>query len=205
MDTRSIPNPATAKAPVRRWFFRCKDCLTVAVTEQELRLVEVQIGPAQYTWRYAECGACGGDIEFMGRTSAHTACIAKTEWRCACDGRCTGAIGPSCDCQCGGENHGTGRVVEVEVQHQGLPKLKITPDARAVAEEFRAACRDFETAWNEKFGALARHKNWLQGSAYARLQRGYDLRTAFRKARVNRTPKGRLKAIAKVKEVLLAA
>ncbi len=23
-----------------------------------------------------------------------------------CDGRCMGAIGPSCDCSCGGENHG---------------------------------------------------------------------------------------------------
>jgi hypothetical protein len=23
-----------------------------------------------------------------------------------CDGRCTGAVGPACDCKCGGENHG---------------------------------------------------------------------------------------------------
>jgi len=25
-----------------------------------------------------------------------------------CDGRCTGAVGPACDCKCGGENHGGG-------------------------------------------------------------------------------------------------
>ena len=25
-----------------------------------------------------------------------------------CGGKCRGAVGPSCDCQCGGENHGSG-------------------------------------------------------------------------------------------------
>ena len=25
-----------------------------------------------------------------------------------CDARCMGAVGPSCDCSCGGENHGAG-------------------------------------------------------------------------------------------------
>lgn len=25
-----------------------------------------------------------------------------------CDGRCMGAVGPACDCSCGGENHGAG-------------------------------------------------------------------------------------------------
>lgn len=24
-----------------------------------------------------------------------------------CNGRCMGAVGPACDCSCGGENHGT--------------------------------------------------------------------------------------------------
>lgn len=28
----------------------------------------------------------------------------------ACDGRCMGAVGPACDCSCGGENHGRSRV-----------------------------------------------------------------------------------------------
>jgi hypothetical protein len=26
---------------------------------------------------------------------------------CPCDGRCTGARGHSCDCSCGGANHGS--------------------------------------------------------------------------------------------------
>lgn len=27
-----------------------------------------------------------------------------------CDARCMGAVGPSCDCQCGGENHGLSNI-----------------------------------------------------------------------------------------------
>lgn len=27
-----------------------------------------------------------------------------------CDGRCTSATGPNCDCSCGGRNHGLGKV-----------------------------------------------------------------------------------------------
>lgn len=30
-----------------------------------------------------------------------------------CDGRCMGATGPSCDCSCGGMNHGAGHGTEV--------------------------------------------------------------------------------------------
>ena len=31
-----------------------------------------------------------------------------------CDGRCMSAIGPSCDCSCGGTNHGAGHGVRIE-------------------------------------------------------------------------------------------
>jgi len=35
----------------------------------------------------------------------------KTGMRAPCDGRCTHASGPHCDCSCHGANHGTGRFV----------------------------------------------------------------------------------------------
>lgn len=35
------------------------------------------------------------------------------EERAPCDGRCTNARGPNCDCRCGGVNHGSQRVVTV--------------------------------------------------------------------------------------------
>ena len=44
------------------------------------------------------CG-CGGSV-FLRPL------IGKVNSRRACDGRCTGATGPRCECACGGENHG---------------------------------------------------------------------------------------------------
>jgi len=51
----------------------------------------------------------------------------KTEQRAPCDGRCTQAHGPTCDCQCGGVNHGTGRTVATVVA-EGKIKVVSTDD-----------------------------------------------------------------------------
>jgi hypothetical protein len=40
----------------------------------------------------------------------------QTGTRPICDGRCTHAHGPSCDCACKGANHGTGRLVSTVIK-----------------------------------------------------------------------------------------
>ena len=48
-----------------------------------------------------------------------------------CDGRCTNASGPDCDCVCGGENHGSRRLVVIR-SDGGSIRQSTTP---VVAEE----------------------------------------------------------------------
>lgn len=67
------------------------------------------------------CGICDQPVNHLGHVSGNK--LAKLEDRCPCDGRCTGATGPNCDCQCGGINHGSGRLVTVEIITGNIPKL----------------------------------------------------------------------------------
>ena len=108
-----------------RWYVRCCDCLQVAAVDDR--------PPTG-----ALCGACGGKIEAMGKVHIDRLVVGHRS-EIPCDGRCTGASGPNCDCSCGGANHGSGKLVEVEVT-EGLPRVKILakPEAMAVAEEWRA-------------------------------------------------------------------
>jgi hypothetical protein len=55
----------------------------------------------RYAWelRPGRCLACHAEVmptEIYGRYVDTV----------VCGGKCTGAVGPSCDCSCGGENHG---------------------------------------------------------------------------------------------------
>lgn len=107
-----------------RHYYRCTDCLSVAATEQKL-----PTETKHYTERVtAECGACGGSIEYMGPV-VRDRLVTDVKYLCPCDERCTGARGPNCDCSCGGANHGTGAMAEVVVT-SGVPRLMIRPEAR---------------------------------------------------------------------------
>jgi hypothetical protein len=106
---------------VNRWYVRCRDCLAVAAVEED----------PHYGWL---CG-CGGELEIMGQV--HRDRLVRPSYEVPCDGRCTGAVGPSCDCQCGGANHGSGRVVLVIRDAGAVPRLRAGDPA--VAEEWRAA------------------------------------------------------------------
>jgi len=48
--------------------------------------------------QYCSCGAA------RMRMSAVQGRVSETK----CSSKCTGAVGPSCDCECGGRNHGAG-------------------------------------------------------------------------------------------------
>jgi len=115
-----------------RHFYRCADCLSVVATETKIQPVQV---PPSYFYSFGECGACGGAIEYMGEV--HRDHLIRTALRVPCDGRCTGATGPSCDCRCGGKNHGSNRLVEVVVETGKLPRLMAPPDAAAKGEAYR--------------------------------------------------------------------
>jgi hypothetical protein len=183
-----------------RHCWRCADCLTVAFTPESIEAARNERGFCHF----AECGSCGGDVEYMGPVNKHHQ-IFRTELQCACDGRCTGAIGPSCDCQCGGENHGTGAMVEVLKRVEGLPHIMMPTDARAKAETYRALVAEFRAAWDAHYAYATREKRngYVTPATYRTYMEGQEIISAFGKARGLRTHAGRNKRIAALTEKLV--
>ena len=105
---------------VNRFFYRCHSCCHVVAVDGELEMVTSANGARVAA---ARC-ACDGKLELMGRVGRKPGLVLDSQ-RCACDARCTCATGPSCDCSCGGVNHGTGRVVPIEVDAGGVARLGV--------------------------------------------------------------------------------
>lgn len=182
---------------MKRYFWKCLTCLTVMVTEEEG-------GYPQYEKR--ECGICGGKLECMGRV--HGASLVTEAERCPCDERCTGAQGPSCECKCGGVNHGTNMLVTVFVNVRGIPTLTpATPaeveKARKRAEEFKAAVEEATLAVEAAYADLiqwkktgqynyATHGEWYAGP--------YKAKQAILKAKTLKVHGLRMKRLAAVIE-----
>lgn len=136
MSTTITVTPATAPrtAPsTARWFLRCAECLVPVALDSERRPSDT-----------IEC-VCGGKLSVMGRV--HRGRVVEDRERCACDSRCTHAKGPSCDCVCGGENHGSGALVSYTVDNGAARMVTTTPEKQlARAAEFRAALADVDAA-----------------------------------------------------------
>jgi len=143
---------------MNRHFYRCADCLSVVAAETKIQPVQV---PPSYYYSFGECGACGGAIEYMGEVRRDH--LARTELRVPCDARCTGALGPHCECQCGGENHGSNRLVEVVVETGELPKLMVPPDARVKAETYRQLLERVQNAYRARYGRVT---DWKRAGQY---------------------------------------
>jgi|ERR1051325_3043711 hypothetical protein len=116
-----------------RWFFRCiHGCKKSWAVDLERK--NFFHSSVQYEYAVsAACPHCGhvpqeakwckGLIEhhkIMGKV--HRNRLVNIELQTPCDGRCTGAQGPSCDCQCGGANHGSNKLVEVIRDAGAIPK-----------------------------------------------------------------------------------
>lgn len=197
----AVSTPAT-RPTVRksRHFYRCEDCLTVAATETKLACKRDKWGYATQDVD-AVCDACGGAIEYMGETKytvgGHEYALQhQTGWKPACDGKCTGACGPDCECECGGENHGTGKVVEVYEQC-GVPKLRMPENARAKGEEFRAALAACRAAWDRKYRAVTEAKRrgeWI--NCFDFYLNGQRILSRITKARLMRVHSLRIKKLA---------
>ena len=158
MTTTSTTTTATS-----REFFKCRDCLTVFAIDLPRK--------SSRSYQDARCGACNGQTWWMGSVRRNT--LVMTENRCACDERCTSATGPSCECACGGENHGIGALVEVVCGIAKIPAERIAPNALQIAEEYRAAVKAAQAA----LVALGWRNDWHRDQLRRPLVRAYGLRT----------------------------
>lgn len=62
----------------------------------------------------------------MGKVGpSKTTRLFQPEELCVCDGRCTNARGPNCECSCGGVNHGSQRTVKVWRDAGAVPSAKV--------------------------------------------------------------------------------
>lgn len=181
----AVPSkPATV-----RHFFKCSDCLTPMAVD-----ADSAVRPANVAAE-ALC-ACGGRMTYMGRVERSR--VVASDHRCPCDERCTGATGPSCECSCGGENHGTGRVVEVLRDMGGIPRFQCPADAFKRAEEFRLARELARERFKVRWSAVEADKRagrWVSSEDY------YGWRaavTALDHAEGLRTHAGRMRALEKL-------
>lgn len=171
-----------------RFFYRCRACCHFVAVEGELEQVPTKNGGREISTRCA----CDGKLELMGRVGRKPGLVLDST-RCACDARCTCATGPMCDCSCGGVNHGTGRVVPIEIGAGGVPRLAVLDvDAcKARAAEYAAAMEPHRA---ELRALRAARPAWRHSPTDAE----YALETALGNISKLRTHKGRLAAIAKL-------
>lgn len=81
-----------------RYSFALVQDFNLATVTAPAREHRIQQGPGAVAWLTVRCD-CGKAARLMPVLGKHNA--AKV-----CDGRCMGAVGPSCECSCGGANHG---------------------------------------------------------------------------------------------------
>ena len=173
------------RTQIDRWYWRCTDCLGVAAVD-------------------GRCAApkcpCGGMCECMGQVSGYR--LTSAIHLCPCDGRCTGATGPSCECQCGGENHGTGAVVRVIVDRGPVPELDAADAAERSArgEAYRHAVTAIEDELDRLYAARLHRR--ASDAAYMRERKIQRVANELRKSR---TMAGRAKLIAHADTLLGAA
>lgn len=172
-----------------RHFYRCRACCHTVAVEGLLETEQTSNGA---TVPKARC-VCEGRLEYIGRVGRKPGLWRDSE-RCACDARCTNAPGPQCDCSCGGVNHGTKRVVPVEVAAGGVPRLKVecAADCIARAAEYAAAAEPFRARLRAMREARAERGTWRVS------HEEQALADALSKIAALRTHKGRLKALAEL-------
>ena len=172
-----------------RHFYRCRACCHVVAVEGVLETTCTDSGAEV---PIARC-VCDGRLELLGRVGRKPGLWRDSE-RCACDARCTNAPGPSCDCSCGGVNHGTKRVVPVEVAAGGVPRLKVecAAECKARAAEYAAAAEPHRA----RLRAMREARAERYGSRPSGEERG--LADALSKIAALRTHKARLKALAEL-------
>jgi len=176
---------------VERYFYRCPHCLIVAA-------LDFQPTP------YAECDTCRdgervSHMEFMGRVEQDKS--VREYDRPICDDRCTSARGPSCNCKCGGQNHGSHLWITVRIVND-IPVVPAPKDAdkyRANAKAFENAIAQAKQKMVSVVGAdtvsAIEDRRWVNNKDLW-LKHHYFWKT-INKARAMREHKARLKAVDK--------
>lgn len=178
---------------VDRWYVRCRDCLSVAGVD------------ARPAWEM-ECGLCLGRVEVMGQVRGvgrASYLVTHVEHLAPCDARCTNASGPSCDCPCGGKNHGTGRVVAIE-HGAKLPRVSMPSREEALerAREWKTENERARTTGPGQLAASHAGGNWLSRSDWEIAER---YRAIIHHARSLRTHRGRMALLRRIQQGGIAA
>jgi hypothetical protein len=101
------------------YYHKCNDCLT----------------PFSSIERHIDRCDCDGVVTFMGEVKGDN--YIQTGNKPACDGRCTHACGPNCDCACGGANHGTGRMVQTVIKEGKVRAIGFSEEDMLRAYKYR--------------------------------------------------------------------
>lgn len=168
---------------INRFFYKCEDCFAVVTVE--------------FKHMKAVCGFCSGRMELMGQVKQDT--LIKTEERCACDARCTGASGPVCNCHCGGENHGTGKLITVTTHVNGIPVFNPREGDKEehlrIAMEIKSLVAEYKKLFTTKYPTIIEKKKagrWLDGNEYLAYK---DFITVLERVKNYRTYASRLKLL----------
>jgi hypothetical protein len=135
-----------------RAYWRCPDCLTVFCTDVPKPAPPTYPMPYGYNLPTSVlylraftpiCAVCAVDVTPMG-TVGPSGDVTLTSIKTVCDYSCQYALGPACDCHCGGMNHGdrlSRLIVVLETRGTRPVVSKLDPDGEAGkrAAEFKAA------------------------------------------------------------------
>ena len=168
----------------KRWFARCSGCLSIMAIESEGRPPRMR------------CSACTAPIELMGQVRYQR--IINMEEHTPCDARCTMASGPSCDCACGGKNHGSKITVTVAVDVGGIPRATPPNPEKAIRvyQEWIRARSEAEARIIKHFPALRLPAGFEPGPILeAEIVRGQKYLDQVALAGSLKTHHGRLKAL----------
>ena len=89
-----------------RYYLSCTYC------ERPL-CVQVEVGNTIEEIAESACPLCNEKaLRIMGRVEKTD--IVRSKVKAACDLRCTNAVGPKCNCECGNVNHGTHKLVRYD-------------------------------------------------------------------------------------------
>lgn len=145
-----------------RIYIRCVDCLSISALDESSGEAAGPLIAAHSDYDLLEAlrafrCLCKGQLEFMGRVVQGNR-LAKEKRVPVCDGRCTNAQGPICDCFCMGKNHGSQKVKVWSVDAGGIPHGDGLPVEHGEAAWFRENVLAAQALLAERYGAVLEQK-----------------------------------------------
>lgn len=145
-----------------RHYFKCIDCFAPLAIETT----------KDTSWREEDlrCPHCNGYLAWMGRVGGGGHTVQQQVSDCPCDERCTCAVGPNCDCRCGGANHGIGMVWKVvtvgdtnRLEAASATATRKQAKHAAAGAEWRDLVARYHRAWDAAFDAVTtrRAAGWI--------------------------------------------